>query len=104
MEIESIMQLATILVTLILGVIAKKNNFISNNLIPLQNIIIGLLMAFIQWIITKDISLAIAVSGLAAGGTYDFLKNLNQLKKPQEVVGDDPIVFEEVNNGESNDE
>lgn len=103
MNIETIMQLVTVLVTLILGVISKKSKFINNNLIPVQNIVIGLVMALIQWIMTNDISLAIALSGLCAGGTYDFIKNLNQLRKPQEVVGDEPIVFEEVDNGESND-
>ncbi len=103
MEFETIMQLVTVLVTLILGVISKKSKFINNNLIPVQNILIGAIMALIQWIMTKDISLAIALSGLCAGGTYDFIKNLNQLRKPQEVVGDDPTVYEEVDNGESND-
>lgn len=103
MNIETIMQLVTILVTLVLGVISKKSNFINNNLIPLQNIVIGAIMALIQWFITGDISIAIGLSGLCAGGTYDFIKNLNQLRKPQEVVGDDSLVYEEVDNGESDD-
>lgn len=103
MEFETIMQLVTVLVSLILGVISKKSKFINNNLIPVQNILIGAIMALIQWFITKDLSLAIALSGLCAGGAYDFIKNLNQLRKPQEVVGDDPTVYEEVDNGESND-
>ena len=103
MEFETIMQLVTILVTLVLGVISKKNKYISNNLIPVQNIVIGLIMAFIEWIITKDFSLAIGLSGILAGGIYDIPTNLLKLKKPQLVVGDDPIVYEEVDNGESND-
>lgn len=96
MGIETIMQLVTILVTLVLGVVSKRSKFISNNLIPVQNIAIGCIMALIQWFITKDISLAVGFSGLAAGGTYDFFKNLLEIKKPQQVVGDDPIVYEEV--------
>lgn len=106
MEFETIMQLVTILVTLVLGVISKKSTFINNNLIPVQNIVIGLVMTLIQWAITKDISLAVGVSGLAAGGTYDFFKNLLEIKKPQQVVGDDPSVYEEIEvleDGESDD-
>lgn len=79
MELETIMQLVTILVTLILGVISKKNSFISNNLIPIQNIVIGLVMAIINLIITKDFSSAIALSGLVAGGTYDIIHNLEKI-------------------------
>lgn len=79
MELETIMQIVTILVTLILGVISKKSTFISNNLIPIQNIVIGLVMAIINLIITKDFSSAIALSGLVAGGTYDIVHNLEKI-------------------------
>ena len=103
MEFEVIMQLVTVIVTLVFGVISKKNKYISNNLIPVQNIIIGLTMAIIEWIVTGDFSLAISLSGILAGGIYDIPTNLLKLKKPQEVVGDEPIVYEEVDNGESND-
>ncbi len=103
MEFEVIMQLVTVIVTLVFGVISKKNKYISNNLIPVQNIIIGLAMAIIEWIITKDFSLAISLSGVLAGGIYDIPTNLLKLKKPQLVVGDYPSVYEEVDNEESND-
>lgn len=103
MEFETIMQLVTILVTLVLGVVSKKSTFISNNLIPVQNIIIGLLMAIISWIITKDFSVAITLSGILAGGIYDIPTNLLKLKKPQMVVGDTKEVYEEVEYGESDD-
>ena len=84
MEIESIMQLITVVVTLILGFISKKSTFIKNNTIPIQNVVIGLVMAIIHWIMTKDISLAITLSGLLAGGTYDLGKNLLQIFKKEE--------------------
>lgn len=84
MEFESIMQIVTILVTLVLGVISKKNTFISNNIIPIQNIVIGLVMAIVSWIMTKDFSSAIALSGLIAGGTYDIIHNLQKLLKKEE--------------------
>ena len=95
MSIESIIQLVTILVALILGVVSKRNKFISNNLIPIQNVVIGLIMATIEFIITNDFSTAVALSGILAGGIYDIPSNLMKIKEAQEVVGDDPIVYTE---------
>lgn len=81
MENAELISLITMVVTWILGLIAKKNKFINNNLIPLQNIFIGLIVAIIEWIITKDFNIAIAASGVIAGGTYDIFHNLNKLRK-----------------------
>lgn len=79
MELEYIVSLVTILVTFVLGIIAKKNPKISNKLIPMQNLLVGLIVAIIEFAITKDFKVAIAVSGLIAGGTYDIVHNLNKL-------------------------
>lgn len=79
MEISQLIMLITIIVTWILGILSKKCTFISNNLIPIQNLIIGLIVAGIEWIITKDFNTAIALSGLVAGGTYDILHNLQKI-------------------------
>lgn len=84
MEFEAIMQIVTILVTLVLGVISKKSTFISNKIIPIQNIAIGLIMAIISWIATKNFSSAIALSGLVAGGSYDIVHNLQKLLEKEE--------------------
>lgn len=81
MELEYIISLVTILVTLVLGVIAKKNPKLSNKIIPIQNLFVGLIVAIIEFIITKDFKVAIALSGLIAGGTYDIVHNLNKLIK-----------------------
>lgn len=81
MELQYIVSLVTILVTFILGVVAKKNPKISNKIIPIQNLVVGSLVAIIEWIITKDFNVAIMLSGLLAGGTYDLVKNLNELMK-----------------------
>ena len=81
MTIEYLISLVTVLVTLILGVISKKAPKISDYLIPVQNLLIGLIIAIIEWIITKDFSTAIALSGLIAGGTYDIVHNLQKLIK-----------------------
>ena len=83
MEIETIMQLVTIAVTLVLGVLAKKSTFIENKTIPIQNVVIGLVMGLIHWVMTKDISVAITLSGLLAGGTYDLGKNLLEIIKKE---------------------
>lgn len=79
MDITSIVSLVTIVVAYILGVLAKKSTFINNKLIPIQNIVIGLIVAVVEWIITKDFSTAIALSGLIAGGTYDIFHNLEKM-------------------------
>ena len=79
MGLEELVSLVTIIVTLILGVISKKSPKIKNNLIPIQNLLIGTIVAIVEWIITKDFNTAIALSGLIAGGTYDLIHNLEKL-------------------------
>ena len=84
MELEYIVSLVTILVTFVLGIIVKKNPKISNKLIPMQNLLVGVIIALIEFAITKDFKVAIMLSGLLAGGTYDLVKNLNLLLKGDE--------------------
>lgn len=81
MELTEILTVVTIVVTWILGALAKKFSWISTNLIPLQNIAIGLIIAIIEWIITKSFSTAIALSGLIAGGSYDIFHNIKKIIK-----------------------
>ena len=50
-------------------------------MIPIQNVIVGVLVALIEWIITKDFNEAIILSGLIAGGTYDIFHNLQKIVK-----------------------
>lgn len=79
MELTNIITMVTIIVTWILGIVSKKSKFINNNLIPIQNILIGVVVAIIEWIITKDFKVAIALSGLFAGGVYDIIHNLDKM-------------------------
>ena len=79
MNTEIIMSLVTIVVTFILGIIAKKICWVSDNLIPLQNLVIGIIVSLIYYFMTKDVSINIALSGLLTGGTYDIIKNLKEL-------------------------
>lgn len=83
MELTQIITVVTIILTWILGIFAKKSKFISNNLIPIQNILIGVIVAIIEWIITKDFKVAIALSGLLAGGAYDIFHNLEKMIKKE---------------------
>ena len=83
MDFNTIMQIVTILVTLVLGLISKKSTLINNKLIPIQNLAIGLIMAIIGWFITKDFSSSIALSGITSGGAYDIINNLNKLLKEE---------------------
>lgn len=83
MELTQIITVVTIVLTWILGIFAKKSKFISNNLIPIQNILIGVIVAIIEWIITKDFKVAIALSGLLAGGAYDVLNNIAKMIRKQ---------------------
>ena len=81
MELTQIISLVTVAVTWILGYFAKKSKWIDTNLIPLQNLLIGVIIAILEWVITKDFSIAIMASGLFAGGTYDLGHNLMKLRK-----------------------
>ena len=55
---ELILAGVTLFVTWVLGYFSKKSKFISNNIIPLQNIAIGLIFAGVEWCITKDFKLS----------------------------------------------
>ncbi|MGN1298232.1 MAG: hypothetical protein ACI4VH_07495 [Clostridia bacterium] len=79
MDITTLISLVTIIVTWGLGIISKKYTSLNNKLIPIQNILIGVIVALIEWIVTKDFSTAIALSGVIAGGTYDVFHNLKKI-------------------------
>lgn len=81
MEVSTLISLVTIIVTWLLGVVSKKYTKLNNKLIPIQNILVGLIVALIEWIVTKDFKVAIALSGLLASGTYDIFHNLEKLIK-----------------------
>lgn len=78
MTTEYLFALVTVIVEIVLGYISKKNPKISNKIIPIQNLLIGVVIAVIEYIITKDFNTAIAISGLIAGGTYDIVHNLEK--------------------------
>lgn len=79
MELSTILGIVTAIVTFILGILAKKYSYLESKMIPLQNLIIGIVASIIYYIITKDINVAIAGVGLFAGGAYDLVKNIKEL-------------------------
>lgn len=81
MELSTLISLVTILVTWLLGYISKRSTWVNNRIIPIQNILIGLIVASVEWIVTKDFKVAIALSGIIAGGTYDVFHNLEKIVK-----------------------
>ena len=84
MTTEYIVAVVTIIVEIALGYISKKNPKISNKVIPIQNLLIGFIVATIEYFITKDFKIAIAISGIFAGGTYDVVHNLRKVKEGSE--------------------
>lgn len=81
MELSTLISLVTIIVAWLLGYISKRSTWVNNRIIPIQNILIGLIVAIIEWVVTKDFKVAIALSGIIAGGTYDVFHNLEKIVK-----------------------
>lgn len=84
MSTEYLIALISIVVEIVLGFVTKKHPKFKNQLIPIQNILVGVIIAIIKYFITKDFSFAIAASGLIAGGTYDIVHNLQKIKDGDE--------------------
>lgn len=78
MTIETIMTVVTAFVSYIFGLITKKFNLVESKYIPVQNFIIGIIVALIYYFFVDNSNIANAVimafSGLMAGGTYDLFK------------------------------
>lgn len=80
MELEYILAIVGFVVSLVLGFAAKKFKYIDKHFIPIQNLAIGAIVCVIEYNITHDFSLALALSGLTAGGVYDIQHNIRKLK------------------------
>jgi hypothetical protein len=76
--------LATVIITLILGQVTKKFTNIDKKKIPLQNMFIGMFVFLVEYLITKELSIAIALSGIFSGGMYDLGKAFMQLINKEE--------------------
>lgn len=78
---ELVVTLLTMILTWILGFIAKRCPYVNNNLIIIQNIVIGLVVSLFYYIVTKDFNLAITLSGLFADSGYNLIHNIEKLIK-----------------------
>ena len=78
---ELVITLLTMTLTWILGFISKRCPYVNNNLIIIQNIVIGLSVSIFYFIITKDFNLAITLSGLFAETGYNLIHNIEKLIK-----------------------
>lgn len=80
-NIEMIIMFVTMVITWLLGAISKKSQYINNNLIIIQNISVGIISAVLYYIITKDFSLTIIMSGILAETGYNLFHNIEKLIK-----------------------
>ena len=87
-NIEMIITLVTMIITWVLGSLSKKSTYINNNLIIIQNIIIGIISAVLYYIITKDFSTAIAMSGILAETGYNLVHNVQKLIEDSKIDKD----------------
>lgn len=78
-NMETVITLITMVVVFILGKVSKKNPKINNDLIIYQNIIVGILVCAVYFVCTKDLSSAIAMSGIFATTGYDVVHNFAKL-------------------------
>lgn len=87
-NIEMIITIITMVITWVLGFLAKKSSYINNHLIILQNIIIGVISAVLYYVITKNFSSAIAMSGILAETGYNLVHNIQKLIEEAQVDKD----------------
>ena len=73
--------IATMLATLIIGELSKKFTKINSKRIPIQNLLIGVIVCGIEYLITRDFNSAVAISGIFSGGVYDIAKSVSLVLK-----------------------
>ena len=87
---EEIMKLITPLVTtlivILLGQLSKKYEFVNKNLLPIQNNIIAIVIALIEYAFTKDFNALTVASGLFASGAYDVFHGANKDINDKKII------------------
>lgn len=76
---EVIVTLISMVIIWVLGFLAKRSSYINNNLIIIQNIVIGLVVSAFYYILTKDFNMSITLSGLFAETGYNLVHNAQKL-------------------------
>lgn len=84
--IELCIYLASMCLTWFLGYLSKKSTWVNNNLIPIQNFCLGVIIGGINYIFTKDLktSIELGIAPLTAGGIYDMYHGKNKIKEANE--------------------
>ena len=76
--LETIIPVITVIISYIFGLLAKKFNWYESKYIPIQNGVIGIVSAIINYIAVPESNFVVvlftALSGFAAGGVYDATK------------------------------
>ena len=70
-NMDVVIAICTMIITWSMGYLAKKNPFFNNNLIPLQNILIMVVVVSIYWYLTGDFNMVVASSSPVATIIYD---------------------------------
>lgn len=78
-NIETIITLISMTAIWILGYLSKKSQYINNNLIIIQNIVLGIISAIMYYVVTKDFNISIAMSGIFAETGYNLIHNIEKL-------------------------
>lgn len=78
-NISVVVTFITILVTWALGKIAKKSKYVNNHIIPLQNIVIGVVVSIIYYLATGDVNVLVSSSSAIATIIYDAVHGFEKL-------------------------
>lgn len=87
MNMIAIVNLVTIIITYIFGIITKKVSWLEDDYIPLQNLVIGIVAGIICAGLKIDNMnyltsiVTCTMSAFAAGGLYDGIKTVNTIKE-----------------------
>lgn len=90
--IKTITPLVTALVIILLGQLSKKYDFVNKNLLPIQNNIIALIVALIEYALTKDFNYLTVASGLFASGVYDIVHGAAKDSESKKIILVDTII------------
>lgn len=76
---EAIVSMCTIIVTYIMGLLAKKFNWVTSEYIPIQNLLIGILAGVLAYLVGLSDNIIVSivaclVGAFSAGGIYDTIK------------------------------
>lgn len=77
---EAIVGMCTIIITYIMGLLAKKFNWATSEYIPIQNLLIGILAGMLSYLVGLSDNIIVSIvaclfGAFSAGGIYDTVKS-----------------------------